>query len=267
MQSTPSSHNSLRKENSRLNRWTLLFLSLGMMLVHGVVVGQVVVDPDSTLPTPASDTVISIDETGNTRTIEQLKVATDTLVPAGIRLLQDEPAEKKRSKADKPPSKRKQRLDGLLPPNPQVAVRRSLILPGWGQIYNRSAWKVPVIYGGFAVFAAFIIDNNKQYKYHSDAVKCIQTTGCTGFSEFDDTPVENVISTREFHRRFRDLNFIFAGLWYMLQAVDAYTEAHLKEFDVSDDLSLQLRPSMMAAPFKRNSQVYMGATFSIRLRK
>lgn len=47
--------------------------------------------------------------------------------------------------------------------DPKVAVRRSLVLPGWGQVYNNRIWKVPIIYGGFAAFTAFFIGNHQGY--------------------------------------------------------------------------------------------------------
>ena len=63
-------------------------------------------------------------------------------------------------------SRRKLRLAGLAPPDPNVALRRSLILPGWGQLYNRSSWKVPIIYAGFGGLGYMFAFNHREYRYH-----------------------------------------------------------------------------------------------------
>lgn len=164
-------------------------------------------------------------------------------------------------------SRRERRRAGLLPPDPNVAVRRSLVLPGWGQVYNRSVYKVPFIYAGFGVLGFFVVDNHRQYKYHQRAAICVQDTNCTDYPEFNGFDVSNVISIRDFHRRFRDFNVILGVLWYGIQAIDSYIEAHLKPFNVNEDLSMHIRPTLNMDPFRRNQQVFMGATISLKLRK
>ena len=164
-------------------------------------------------------------------------------------------------------TRRQRRQAGLLPPDPNVAVRRSLVLPGWGQAYNRSWWKIPIVYAGFGVITFFVVDNHRQYKYHQAAAICVQDTNCTTYPEFDGFDVSNVISIRDFHRRYRDLNIIIGGLWYGLQAIDAYIEAHLKPFNVNEDLSMRIRPNLQMDPFRQNTQVYLGATLSLQLRR
>lgn len=162
-------------------------------------------------------------------------------------------------------SRRKLKLSVLAPPDPSVALRRSLILPGWGQVYNRSAWKVPIIYAGFGGLAYMFVFNHKEYRYHKLAAICI-SEDCAGYPEFEGFSQENVISTREFHRRYRDMSVIIAGLWYALNGIDAYVEAHLQPFDVSDDLSLRIKPSVLPDPFQQRN-VYLGASISLGFRK
>lgn len=159
-------------------------------------------------------------------------------------------------------SRRKLRLAGLAPPDPNVALRRSLILPGWGQLYNRSSWKVPIIYAGFGGLGYMFAFNHREYRYHKLAAICISTGSCTEYPEFDGFSQENVISIREFHRRYRDLSVIIGALWYALNGVDAYVEAHLQPFEVGDDLSLRVKPSIMPDPFQQRN-VYLGASLSL----
>lgn len=148
--------------------------------------------------------------------------------------------------------------------DPKIAVRRSLIIPGWGQLYNDRWWKVPIIYGGFAAFGVFIVQNNSEYNRYDAVVKCKADalTSCDPYPNYD---IATIISFREYHRRYRDLNIIFATLWYTLNAVEAYVDAHLKGFNVSDDLSLHVNPNLSIDPFRRKN-LYMGASISLRLR-
>lgn len=154
-------------------------------------------------------------------------------------------------------------------PDPKIAVRRSMILPGLGQIYNRSWWKVPIIYGGFATFTYLFFDQNKQYQSLRRIAVCKGDSTCDSDALYPDYAlfdISSVINERDFYRRNRDLNVILAVLWYTLQSVDAYVEAHLKGFNVSNDLSMRVKPSMSVDPFRRSS-LMMGATLSFKLRR
>ena len=163
-------------------------------------------------------------------------------------------------------TKRQRKLALLAPPDPNVALRRSLLLPGWGQIYNRSAWKVPIIYAGFGGLGVMFVYNHREYRYHKLAAICISDESCTDYPEFAGFSQENVISTREFHRRYRDLSVIIGAPWYALNGIDAYVEAHLQPFEVGDDLSLRVKPAVLPDPFQQRN-VYLGASISLGFRK
>ncbi|MFN8395175.1 MAG: DUF5683 domain-containing protein [Bacteroidia bacterium] len=150
--------------------------------------------------------------------------------------------------------------------DPKVAVRRSAILPGWGQMYNRRWWKVPIIYAGFAGFAYFIAVNHAGYREYDRSVKCKGDSTCIDDPHPEYTSIKSVINIREGFRRYRDLNIIFTGLWYVLNVVDAYVDSHLREFNVSDDLSLDVHPSLMIDPFRQRS-LQAGMTLTLRLRQ
>ena len=156
-------------------------------------------------------------------------------------------------------------------PDPKIAVRRSMLLPGLGQAYNRSWWKIPVVYAGFGTFAYLFATNHKEYKlFQSIAICKGDTTGScdanTLYPEYAQFDINSIIAQRDQFRRLRDLNVIISVLWYTLQSIDAYVEAHLKGFNVSEDLSMRIKPSLSIDPFRR-SRLYMGASFSIQLRK
>ena len=118
----------------------------------------------------------------------------------------------------------------------------SAIIPGGGQVYNKSYWKVPVLYGGIAALIYFIDFNEKNYKTFRTAYifrNDLDSTTVDGFSTYTN---DDLLVRRDYYRRNRDLCYIITGVVYLLNIIDAYVDAHLKDFDVSDDLSLSTHP-------------------------
>lgn len=114
--------------------------------------------------------------------------------------------------------------------SPWGAVLRSAVLPGWGQIYNQSYWKAPVIWGLTAYLVGYWISNNKDYKTNRDF-----------YSENKDSKIvdyrliNRALTFREFYRDQRDMFAIYMGLTYILTLVDAYVDAHMFDFTVKED--------------------------------
>ncbi|MCQ2959913.1 MAG: DUF5683 domain-containing protein [Bacteroidales bacterium] len=146
--------------------------------------------------------------------------------------------------------------------SPKTAALLSTVIPGAGQVYNGSWWKAPIIYAGFAGIGyglSFYQDYYKSFKtaYNSyrnpylaqgltpPADTILTVRGETGYS-----PV-NVQQGRDFYRKYRDLCIIGVSVWYLVNILEAYTEAHLFDFDVSDDLSLHWEPAYYCAPVCR----------------
>ena len=135
---------------------------------------------------------------------------------------------------------------------PKVAATRSAILPGLGQIYNKKYWKLPIIYGGLGVTGYVFIDNIKTYKEYkfAYAARIKAQTGppydSTDYRKLKD--IYKVLSpgsirtARDEFRRYVDYSALIFVLLWGLNVVDATVDAHLKNFDVSPDLSLQIRP-------------------------
>jgi len=109
--------------------------------------------------------------------------------------------------------------------SPWGAVLRSAILPGWGQFYNESYWKIPVIWGGIGALAYGWVDRNKLTVKYRDLYNKSLLESENGKSEYKQL--------REFYKDQRDLFAVFMGLAYFLNLVDAYVDAHLFDFDVS----------------------------------
>jgi hypothetical protein len=105
--------------------------------------------------------------------------------------------------------------------SPWGAVLRSAIIPGWGQIYNESYIKAPIIWGGIAALVLGWRFNNDRYKTYGNLYK---GTSYTGYKTY-----------RDFYHDQRDLFSIYIGLVYILNLVDAYVDAELFDFNVQED--------------------------------
>lgn len=120
---------------------------------------------------------------------------------------------------------------------PSKAAFYSAVVPGLGQIYNRSYWKVPLVYAAIGTTAYFFIENNKQYNTYRNAYKQ-RITG--QIDEFDGVLTnQNLIDAQKQFRSNRDLSLLLVFGAYMLNIIDANVDAHLQQFNVSENLSLK----------------------------
>lgn len=144
--------------------------------------------------------------------------------------------------------------------DPNKAALYSAIVPGLGQAYNKKYWKIPLVWAGIAGFAYFIDWNNDQYQFYRKNL-IYETEKNPNFP--NETPLEasNLKSARDNYRRSRDMLVIFGVMFYLLNIVDAHVDAHLIEFDVNKDLSVQINPSIQSNP---NSKLSTGLTFSVK---
>ncbi len=121
--------------------------------------------------------------------------------------------------------------------SPTGAILRSLALPGWGQYYVESYWKVPLFLGAAGTCTYFIIDNNNSFNEKQKQIdKAL-------LNNPNDPNITLYKLQRETYRDNRDQAAFFLAGVYLLSAVDAYVGAHLFDFDVSDNISLNLLPS------------------------
>ncbi|MFN0013769.1 MAG: DUF5683 domain-containing protein [Saprospiraceae bacterium] len=150
-------------------------------------------------------------------------------------------------------------------PNPSTAVLLSLALPGAGQVYNKKWWKLPIVYGVLGVLTYYEIDNINQYNILKDNHKWVvdgdPNTNPTEapYNQMDGKRLEFY---RDQWRSYVELNSLALGLAYILTATEAYVDAHLANFDVSDDLSLRIRPNMQATP---DNGVAFGLGFALQI--
>ncbi|MBK7870247.1 MAG: hypothetical protein IPJ74_05935 [Saprospiraceae bacterium] len=129
-------------------------------------------------------------------------------------------------------------------PNPKKAALLSLIVPGVGQVYNKGLWyvKVPIIYGAIGGVAYAIDFNQTNYRRFKKAY--IQKLNDED-TEFKGLPFDNERSLkilRDYYDKNTQLSYIGLVAVYALQSVEAFVNAHLKTFDVNDDISLRVKP-------------------------
>ncbi|MFH5885454.1 DUF5683 domain-containing protein [Halalkalibaculum sp. DA3122] len=137
-------------------------------------------------------------------------------------------------------------------PEPKSVLMKSLMIPGWGQLVNKQAWKIPLVYGliggvvGYNIYlthrywdyrAAYYNANNDDMRF-----------GPTPDYIPPNTNEEQLRNTRNRLQNRRDLTYLGIVLAYGLNALDAYVYAHMRSFDVSEDLSLKtdLKPALIA---------------------
>ncbi len=135
-------------------------------------------------------------------------------------------------------------VDEASPSSPAKATLYSAVLPGLGQAYNRSYWKIPIIYAGFALGIIQIdLANQRLQDTRRDLFNLQNGTPSSNLSE------QSIRDRIDFFRRQRDQLIIYTSLWYGLQVVEAHVEAHLKAFEVDDNLALKFTPSAEQHPF------------------
>ena len=127
-------------------------------------------------------------------------------------------------------------------PNPRTAALLSFILPGAGQAYNKKWWKIPIVWGTLGGIAYGTFDTQKTYRDLRDAYKVI-VNGGTPEAPYDGFDATRLRVYRDTWRGYTEKWYLALGVSYLLAVTDAFVDAHLSRFDVSDDLSLRLKPS------------------------
>lgn len=125
--------------------------------------------------------------------------------------------------------------------DPRKASLYSAILPGLGQAYNRSYWKIPLVYGGFVAFGLtidFFHDNHARFR--EDLFAEVDDSDITvNTSGFNEGQLRRLVDRT---RRDRDFYILMAGVFYLLQIAEAHIDAHLKEFKFNPDLQVRVEP-------------------------
>jgi len=111
-----------------------------------------------------------------------------------------------------------------------------------GQAYNGSYWKIPIAYGGLATGIYFYLDNDKEYDRFRDAYKNRIAGRPDEFDGSGDSPLvatDRLISAQETYQKNKEISLLVTVGIYILNIIDANVEAHLRQFNVDEDLSVQ----------------------------
>ena len=133
---------------------------------------------------------------------------------------------------------------------PSTATKRSALIPGWGQAYNKQYWKIPLVYGVIAIPTAAYIYNNDMYQKTKFAyeAKFKEAAG----DPFDIAKIDPLLknlsasslqSYRNIFRKDRDYSIMWFILTWGINVIDATVSGHLKEFEINNDLSFKIQPT------------------------
>ncbi len=128
--------------------------------------------------------------------------------------------------------------------SPKKALILAATLPGSGQAYNRKYWKIPIAYAGYTGAAWFFVTNQRGYKnskrdyiYETDKIdSTVNNSGKTA---------QVLLAEVDSYRRMRDISVLALLAWHGLAIIDANVDAHFYNWDISEDLSMGLRPSAL----------------------
>jgi len=132
-------------------------------------------------------------------------------------------------------------------PEPARSTVYSLLLPGLGQIYNGEFWKLPIYYSMMAASVHFWIDNDVQYRRW----KWIHNMATTDDETVERPPqtAENAKYYRDLYRRYRDYSILAFALSYLIQVIDANVFAYMQDFEVTDDITMHVEPTVSPMQF------------------
>lgn len=167
-------------------------------------------------------------------------------------------------------------------PEAMRAVWLGAICPGAGQIYNRSYWKLPIVYGAFMGCGYAIKWTNERYVGYKNGYRDLYYDNEAGTVSSDpsksyiallpdgydidrmggvSTYINTLRNRQNVYRRYRDLSIVATVAVYALSLIDAYVDAQLFDFDISEELSLDIRPDIYFDPYtQRTAEMKLAIT-------
>jgi hypothetical protein len=146
------------------------------------------------------------------------------------------------------------------------ALKASLLstaLPGLGQAYNRRYWKIPIVWAGLAGLGYGIISNNINYNEAREAyLSRVNDNDPSNDVPYRNLSLTQIQTVKNNYKSSMDMFSILTIVWYGLNIVDATVDGHLFSFDVSNDLSLNMQPNMLAY----QQQAYCGISIQLKIK-
>jgi len=124
---------------------------------------------------------------------------------------------------------------------PGRAFLLSAVLPGAGQAYNKRWWKVPIVYAAIGTTVYILLDNKNEFDRFDDAYRMRVDLGDMSTDEFQGIlSLDRINNFRQVWRKNVQRAYIGLGIIYLIQASEAFVDRHLMDFDIDDDISLDL---------------------------
>lgn len=146
-------------------------------------------------------------------------------------------------------------------PSPKKAVTLAII-PGMGQIYNKRYWKAPIAWGLLGGVVYFIDVNTKKYNDFRKAYDAKTNPDSMYENPYPNIPTAALKSARDGYDKNRQLSWVGLVGFYLISAGEAFADAHLKDFNVDDDISFQ--PILQTVP---DQPAAIGLSIKIKLSK
>ncbi len=162
----------------------------------------------------------------------------------------------KKTGADNKPAKKK------WTPVPERATILSAVLPGLGQAYNRKYWKIPIIYATGGVLYYYYYINHEEYIYNKEQYLLEKAKG----DAKDATAMERYQNIFQEKRKKSEYKLMLIGVLYVANVVDAMADAYFTSYNISDDLSLKIKPSLLPEPCLSSSNFSYGITLSLNFK-
>ena len=135
--------------------------------------------------------------------------------------------------------------------SPKKALILGLIIPGSGQIYNRKFWKLPIVYGGIGGLGYLAYYNGSKYTgYRRSYLAMVDDDPLTVNTYDPNKSQADMKLFRDNYQKFYEYSVVGLVGFYLLTVADAFVDAHLMNFDISDDLSLSIKPKLEFNSFK-----------------
>lgn len=143
-------------------------------------------------------------------------------------------------------------------PDPGKATVYSILFPGMGQIYNGEYWKIPIYWGAIAGGVYFYSTNKRNYERY----KWIYDQASSTDPDVEKPPVsaENALYYRDMFRRYRDYSILATALFYVIQVVDANVFAYMQDFEIDDDITLRVEPTVITPDYAQAPGMGLGLT-------
>jgi hypothetical protein len=145
--------------------------------------------------------------------------------------------------------------------SPKKAALLALACPGLGQIYNKKYWKLPIVYGMMGGAIYFVTAQSIKLREYNGYITLRESGGQDPF--FNSLSIEELVDERNYYRRNVQLASFATMFVWGLSIVDATVDAHMRAFDVSDNLSLQVKPKIGVT---QQDMLYAGLNINFKLK-